>query len=57
MLTITDLDKIDDLNDEVIVAIKTAKFSADFEVYLRTQFAAFLGQLAEDYNASMPSCK
>jgi hypothetical protein len=57
MLTITDLDKVDALNDEVIVAIKTAKFSADFEVYLRTQFAAFIGQLAEDYNASMPSCK
>jgi hypothetical protein len=57
MLTITDLDKIDALNDEVIVAIKTAKFNADFEVYLRSQFAAFIGQLAEDYNAQTPSCK
>jgi hypothetical protein len=57
MLTIQDLDKVDTLNDEVIVAIKTAKFSPEFEVYLRTQFAAFIGQLAEDYSASVPSCR
>jgi hypothetical protein len=56
MLTIADLDKIDALNDEVITAIKTAKFDAKFEVYLRSQFAAFIGELAEDYNASAPAC-
>jgi hypothetical protein len=56
MLTIADLDKIDTLNDEVIAAIKDAKFSSEFEVYLRSQYAAFMGQVAEDYNASKPSC-
>jgi hypothetical protein len=56
MLTIADLDKLDTLNDEVIAAIKTEKFSPEFEVYLRTQYAAFMGQVAEDYNAIKPSC-
>jgi hypothetical protein len=56
MLTIADLDKIDALNDEVIAAIKTAQFDAKFEVYLRSQFAAFIGELAEDYNSQAHSC-
>jgi hypothetical protein len=56
-LTISDLDKIDTLNDEVIAAIKASKFTAEFEVYLRTEFSAFVGQIAEDYNAIQPVCK
>jgi hypothetical protein len=47
MLTITDLDKLDDLNDEVIAAIKTAKFSADYEVYLRSEFANFMAKISD----------
>jgi hypothetical protein len=57
MLTIADLDKLDTLNDEVIAAIKTEKFSPEFEVFLRSQFAAFMGQVAEDFNATAPSCR
>jgi hypothetical protein len=56
MLTIADLDKIDALNDEVISAIKAAQFAPGFEVFLRSQFAAFIGQLADDYNANTSTC-
>jgi hypothetical protein len=56
MLTVLDLDKIDVLNDEVIAGIKAAKFAPEFEVYLRTEYAAFMGQVAEDYNAIKPIC-
>jgi hypothetical protein len=47
MLTITDLDKLDNLNDEVIAAIKTAKFSADYEVYLRSELANFMAKISD----------
>jgi hypothetical protein len=56
MLTIADLDKLDALNDEVIVAIKTAKFSSDFELFLRTQYAVFIGQVADDFSVTKSSC-
>jgi hypothetical protein len=47
MLTITDLDKLDELNDEVIAAIKTAKFNADYEVYLRSELANFMAKISD----------
>jgi hypothetical protein len=56
MLTITDLDKVDDLNDEIILAIKTAKFSSDFEVFLRAQYAVFISQAVDDFSVTKGSC-
>ncbi len=51
-LTSADLDKLDALQAIVQTAIKDEKFNADLEVFLRTEFSAFMGRAIEKYNGN-----
>ena len=51
-LTPTDLDKLDVLHAEFSDAIKAAKLPAELEVFMRTEFAGFMGRTIEKYNGN-----
>ena len=51
-LTPADLDKLDILHAEFSDAIKAAKLPAELEVFMRTEFAGFMGRTIEKYNGT-----
>jgi hypothetical protein len=51
-LTPADLDKLDQLEQSFIQALKGEKLSADLEVFLRTEFGKFIGESIDKYNSN-----
>jgi hypothetical protein len=51
-LATTDLDKLDQLNQDFIDAIKAQKLAADLEIFMRAEFAGFIGRSIEKYNVN-----
>jgi hypothetical protein len=51
-LTPVDLDKLDQLEQSFIQALKDEKLSVELEVFLRTEFGKFMGESIDKYNTS-----
>ena len=51
-LTPADLDKLDQLEQSFVNAIKGEELSVELEVFLRTEFGKFMGESIDKYNTS-----